>query len=116
MMVMTSRGKAVTSDGAQDADVEEETTSQMMTQLALMEVIRTANQGKERMEMRSNHQTDAVRNHIIIMGVAMTLLTLVVIVILIFHLPARKILTLILICTKLAVKVGVDIESVRPLG
>ena len=49
MMVMTSRGKAVTSDGAQDADVEEETTSQMMTHLALMGVIRTGHHGKERM-------------------------------------------------------------------
>ena len=62
MMVMTSRGKAVTSDGAQDADVEEETTSQMMTHLALMEVIRTGNQGEERMEMRSNQHLIVAAN------------------------------------------------------
>ena len=77
-MVMTNRAKSVTSDDAQDTEGDKETTRQMMPHPALTEVIRTENQGDERMETRSNHQTVGIRNHMIIIGVAIAILTLII--------------------------------------
>ena len=92
-----------------------ETTLQMAAHPTLMAVTETGNQNEKGEEMRSDQQTDVVRNRITKMIVVMTLLTLVTIVTMIIHL-AMMIMRLILICIGQVVGVGVDTGSAKQLG